>query len=138
MGTHPIFESDFDCLTEMVVEDVRESDLRAFEERLKQSIESLNPYAAKWRICLCSISLLTIISAYIWLNDPKTSNSSLLESLGTHPYFLISSLCLALLFFFGVHKRVVAPSILVQRLRYVLADFGLSVTENGSLIVKNR
>merc|ERR1712157_505498 len=114
MGTHPIFESDFDCLTEMVVEDVRESDLRAFEERLKQSIESLNPYAAKWRICLISISLLTMIFAYIWLNDPETANTSLLNSLGTHLYFLLSSIFMALLFIFGVHKRVVAPSILVQ------------------------
>merc|ERR1712228_676388 len=116
----------------MVTEDVRETDLKVFEDRLKQSIDSLNPYAAKWRICLCSLSILTIVFAYIWLNDPETVNTSLLNSLGTHPYFLLSSICLALLFFFGVHKRVVAPSILVQRLRYVLSDFGLSVTENGT------
>ena len=48
-----------------------------------------------------------------------------------------SSIFLVLLFVFGVHKRVVAPSILVQRLRYVLTDFGLSITESGSLVIKD-
>ena len=42
------FRLIFQFLTPRMAEE-HESDLRAFEERLKQSIESLNPYAAKWR-----------------------------------------------------------------------------------------
>ena len=43
---------------------------------------------------------------------------------------LISSLT------FGIHQRVVAPSILLQRIRYVLADYGMTLNQQGQLILQ--
>merc|ERR1711917_15772 len=42
MGTHPIFESDFDCLTEMRTRDVRILDSIAREKRNERWVASLN------------------------------------------------------------------------------------------------
>jgi len=36
MGTHPIFESDFDCLTEHVLCDCGRQDLVVYHEFIKQ------------------------------------------------------------------------------------------------------
>merc|ERR1712212_501075 len=135
MGTHPIFESDFDCLTEflMLPEDTRELDQRFFEERLQKSIGSLHPYAVKWRVALLIITILTVFFTYCWLNDPSTSNTPLMASLRSHPFFILSCMTLITSFAFGIHQRVVAPSILVQRIRLVLEDYGMSITQEGSL-----
>lgn len=45
---------------------------------------------------------------------------------------------LGLLFLTGIHKRVVAPSIITQRTRVVLADFNMSCDETGKLILRPR
>ncbi|CBY13271.1 unnamed protein product [Oikopleura dioica] len=120
----------------LVDPDIQEDDVKAFEARLQKSIDNLRPYSARWRLFLMLVSILTILCAYLWLTDPDTVNTSLYTSLRAHPVFFISSCTLILLFTVGVHKRVVAPSILVQRLRICLADFGYSITENGTLINK--
>ena len=48
---------------------------------------------------------------------------SFLESMWLHPIFSLSTLLMVLLFLVGVHRRVVAPSIIVNRTREVLFDF---------------
>lgn len=42
------------------------------------------------------------------------------------------------LFLFGIHKRVMAPSIIASRTRIVLSDFNMSCDETGKLILKPR
>merc|ERR1712142_122395 len=48
MGTHPIFESDFDCLTEMDRD--KEAELKSYMERLppptQEELEALGPYSS--------------------------------------------------------------------------------------------
>ena len=42
------------------------------------------------------------------------------------------------LFIMGVHKRVIAPSIITARTRIVLGDFNMSCDDTGKLILKPR
>ncbi|KAK7499004.1 hypothetical protein BaRGS_00009813 [Batillaria attramentaria] len=60
------------------------------------------------------------------------------QSLVYHPVFAISCVVLLLLFLFGIHKRVVAPSIIASRCRHVLAEYNMSCDETGKLILKPR
>ena len=46
-----------------------------------------------------------------------------MSSLVLHPFFSLSSITMVVLFLIGIHRRVVAPSILVNRTREVLFDF---------------
>ena len=71
------------------------------------------------------------------ISNPDSLEFKFYKSTNISSNEIFSSIFLVLLFVFGVHKRVVAPSILVQRLRYVLTDFGLSITESGSLVIKD-
>merc|ERR1711976_422175 len=136
MGTHPLFESDFDCLTDyMLSEEQREIDQNFFEKRLQASIKTLHPYALKWRIILALVTVCTVVFTYQWLNDPATSNTPLFVSLRSHKCFIISCIMLISSLTFGIHQRVVAPSILVQRIRYVLADYGMTLNQQGQLIL---
>lgn len=41
-----------------------------------------------------------------------------------------------ILFMMGVHRRVIAPSIITQRARSVLGDFNMSCDDTGKLILK--
>lgn len=43
-----------------------------------------------------------------------------------------------LLFMTGVHRKVIAPSIITARTRSVLNDFNMSCDETGKLILKPR
>ncbi|KAB0350330.1 hypothetical protein FD755_005912, partial [Muntiacus reevesi] len=51
---------------------------------------------------------------------------SFFTSLWNHPFFTISCITLIGLFFAGIHKRVVAPSIIAARCRTVLAEYNMS------------
>ena len=51
---------------------------------------------------------------------------------------MIEIISAGLLFLAGIHKRVVAPSIITERTRLVLADFNMSCDETGTLILKPR
>jgi len=42
------------------------------------------------------------------------------------------------LFLTGIHKRVVAPSIVASRARQVLSDFNMSCDDTGKLILRPR
>ncbi|KAK1330630.1 hypothetical protein QTO34_010826 [Cnephaeus nilssonii] len=63
---------------------------------------------------------------------------SFLTSLWNHPFFTISCITLIGLFFAGIHKRVVAPSIIAARCRTILAEYNMSCDDTGKLILKPR
>ncbi|XP_002131237.1 nuclear envelope phosphatase-regulatory subunit 1-like [Ciona intestinalis] len=113
-------------------------DLKAFERRIMEYISYLQPSTSRWRIVLIIVSVCTATGAWLWLMDPNTSRNPFLSSLWQHPFFTISSVTLILLFFAGIHKRVVAPSIIVGRLQTVLEDYNMSCDESGRLILKPR
>ncbi|XP_054158824.1 nuclear envelope phosphatase-regulatory subunit 1-like [Oppia nitens] len=113
-------------------------DLKAFERRLMEIVSIERPATRRWRIILLVSSLSTSVSAFNWLNDPQTAYISLLDSLIGHYLFTINCLILIALFSMGIHKRVVATSIIISRTRQVLADFAMSCDDNGRLILKPR
>ncbi|KAL1128942.1 hypothetical protein AAG570_013476 [Ranatra chinensis] len=114
------------------------TDLKAFERRLTEVIACLQPSTLRWRIVLAVISLCTAIGAWYWLTDPHTSDVSFMQSLINHPFFATSSVVLFFLFVSGIHKRVIAPSIITSRTRLVLTDFNMSCDDTGKLILRPR
>ncbi|XP_075224660.1 CTD nuclear envelope phosphatase 1 regulatory subunit 2 isoform X2 [Lycorma delicatula] len=122
----------------MSLEQTACEDLKAFERRLTEVIACLRPSTIRWRILLFAISICTAVGAWYWLRDPNTSAVSFTQSLCNHPFFTISSLILLFLFIIGIHKRVIAPSIITGRTRVVLSDFNMSCDETGKLILKPR
>ena len=75
---------------------------------------------------------------WIWIWDPETAETSFQESLINHPFFSVSCSILFLLFLFGVHKRIVAASIIASRCRIFLAEYNMSCDDDGKLILKPR
>ncbi|RWS04185.1 transmembrane protein-like protein [Dinothrombium tinctorium] len=122
----------------MSLEQTACDDLKAFERRLTEVITFLQPQTKKWRLILAISSLLTAIGAFQWLTDPLTSQVTFVQSLVNHPFFTVNCIVLLLLFFMGIHKRVVAPQIIISRVRQVLADFNMSCDDNGRLILRPR
>eukprot|EP00106_Octopus_bimaculoides_P020886 XP_014788328.1 PREDICTED: nuclear envelope phosphatase-regulatory subunit 1-like isoform X2 [Octopus bimaculoides] len=111
-------------------------DLKAFERRLTEVIDKLQPAARFWRIILIITSVCTAIGAWAWLWDPATAQISFIQSLWNHPFFTISCITLLALFVYGgIHKRVVAPSIVASRCRQVLSDYNMSCDDTGKLIL---
>lgn len=113
-------------------------DLKAFERRLTEYIACLQPATGRWRMILIVVSVCTATGAWNWLIDPETQKVSFLTSLWNHPFFTISCITLIGLFFAGIHKRVVAPSIIAARCRTVLAEYNMSCDDTGKLILKPR
>lgn len=127
--------------TIMSLEQTACEDLKAFERRLTEVVASLQPPTCKWRIILTIISTCTAMGAWQWLADSLTYqvySVTFCQSLMNHPFFTISSLILLSLFLAGIHKRVVAPSIITSRVRQVLQDFNMSCDNTGKLILKPR
>uniref|UniRef100_A0A8C2RV35 Nuclear envelope phosphatase-regulatory subunit 1 n=1 Tax=Capra hircus TaxID=9925 RepID=A0A8C2RV35_CAPHI len=129
-------------------------DLKAFERRLTEYIHCLQPATGRWRMLLIVVSVCTATGAWNWLIDPETQKLVLIlggrvketgkkkvsffTSLWNHPFFTISCITLIGLFFAGIHKRVVAPSIIAARCRTVLAEYNMSCDDTGKLILKPR
>ncbi|KAI5694564.1 nuclear envelope phosphatase-regulatory subunit 1 [Diaphorina citri] len=122
----------------MSIEQTACEDLKAFERRLTEVIACSGPSTKRWRLVLAFISMCTAVGAFYWLTDPDTSNCSFCQSLWNHPFFAISSAILIILFLLGIHKRVIAPSIITSRARLVLTDFNMSCDDSGKLILKPR
>ncbi|XP_023337759.1 nuclear envelope phosphatase-regulatory subunit 1-like [Eurytemora carolleeae] len=120
------------------LEQVACDDLKAFERRLTEIIASSHPTAIRWRIVLVAVSIFVAIGAFYWLSDPLTAQVSFLNSMWLHPFFSTTSITMIILFLTGIHRRVVAPSILVQRTREVLFDFSMDCDDHGRLILKPR
>ncbi|ESO13024.1 hypothetical protein HELRODRAFT_63233, partial [Helobdella robusta] len=114
-------------------------DLKAFERRLTEVISQLQPITVRWRFVLLLTAVCTIAGALNWLMDPETFKVvSFFDSLLNHLFFTSSSICLIILFLLGIHKRVVAPSIIASRCRSVLADYNMSCDDTGKLILRPR
>nr|ACO11877.1 Transmembrane protein 188 [Lepeophtheirus salmonis] len=113
-------------------------DLKAFERRLIEIISSARPSTLRWRLVLLIASLCVAVGAVYRLGDPLTAEAPFFYSLLNHPFFSFSSLSILILFCCGIHRRVVAPSILVSRTREVLNDFAMDCDEAGRLILKPR
>lgn len=111
-------------------------DLKAFERRLTEIIACYQPQTKRWRILLLIVALSTSITAFQWLNDPRTKSVTLLESLHNHSFFTFNSTGLIILFLLGIHRKVVAPAIIVSRIRQVLENFNMSCDQSGRLILK--
>lgn len=122
----------------MSIEQTACEDLKAFERRLTEVVTCLQPAALRWRVVLVAVSTCTLIGAYQWLTDPVTSDVAFVQSLFNHLFFATSTLILAILFLMGIHKRVVAPSIICSRTRQVLADFNMWCDDTGKLVLKPR
>ncbi|MCL4144533.1 UNVERIFIED_CONTAM: hypothetical protein GTU68_022551, partial [Idotea baltica] len=89
-------------------------------------------------VLLVVVALSTIFGAWNWLGDPVTQSVSFIQSLFNQPFFTIAASILISLFFYGIHRKVVAPSIITSRTRSVLADFNMSCDDTGKLILKPR
>lgn len=113
-------------------------DLKAFERRLTEVIDKLQPTARLWRMVLIVMSVCTAVGAWTWIWDPHTTQVPFTHSLLNHPFFTISCIMLVMLFLCGIHKRVVSPSIIASRCRQVLADYNMSCDDTGKLILKPR
>uniref|UniRef100_A0ABI7W6F8 Nuclear envelope phosphatase-regulatory subunit 1 n=2 Tax=Felis catus TaxID=9685 RepID=A0ABI7W6F8_FELCA len=111
-------------------------DLKAFERRLTEYIHCLQPATGRWRMLLIVVSVCTATGAWNWLIDPETQKVSFFTSLWNHPFFTISCITLIGLFFAGIHKRVVAPSIIAARCRTVLAEYNMSCDDVSIVYVK--
>lgn len=111
-------------------------DLKAFERRLTEIIACYQPQTKKWRILLLITTLTTSLTAFQWLSDPETQQIPFLQSLTNHLFFTFNCLCLIILFIFGIHRKVVAPGIIVSRIKLVLENFNMSCDQNGRLILK--
>ncbi|XP_078738245.1 nuclear envelope phosphatase-regulatory subunit 1 isoform X2 [Lampetra fluviatilis] len=101
-------------------------DLKAFERRLTEIISCLQPATGRWRMVLIVVSVCTATGAWNWITDPETQQVAFLVSLWNHSFFTVSCIVLIGLFLAGIHKRVVAPSIIAERCRTVLAEYNMS------------
>uniref|UniRef100_A0A4W6E8A7 Nuclear envelope phosphatase-regulatory subunit 1 n=1 Tax=Lates calcarifer TaxID=8187 RepID=A0A4W6E8A7_LATCA len=110
-------------------------DLKAFERRLTEYVSCLQPATGRWRMILIVVSVCTATGAWNWLIDPDTQKVSFFSSLWNHPFFTISCITLIALFFAGIHKRVVAPSIIAARCRTVLAEYNMSCDDVSNVVM---
>ena len=120
------------------LEQVACEDLKAFERRLTEVILHSKPAAFRWRLVLAVVSVSVAVGAVYWLGDPATAQVTFLNSLWLHPLFSLSSIFMVVLFFMGVHRRVVQTSIVLSRMREVLFDFSMDCDDTGKLILKPR
>lgn len=94
----------------MSSDSIANEDLKAFERRLAEVINSLRPKTKIWRYILALNFLIVFITGINWILDPVTFEIPLTWSLYyNHFYFIFSSAVLVTMIFFGIHKRVVAP-----------------------------
>ncbi|XP_022646980.1 nuclear envelope phosphatase-regulatory subunit 1-like [Varroa jacobsoni] len=122
----------------MTLEQTACEDLKAFERRLTEIVQFLQPPTTQWRALLAFVVLCVVSGANMWLFDPETSRVSLSASLHSHWFFSLSVITLMALFACGVHRRVVMPAIIIQRARNVLEEFNMNCDDTGRLILKPR
>ncbi|XP_029781662.1 nuclear envelope phosphatase-regulatory subunit 1 isoform X2 [Suricata suricatta] len=108
-------------------------DLKAFERRLTEYIHCLQPATGRWRMLLIVVSVCTATGAWNWLIDPETQKVSFFTSLWNHPFFTISCITLIGLFFAGIHKRVVAPSMYPLQNRVLFSVFQYSCSMSNCI-----
>ncbi|XP_047474593.1 nuclear envelope phosphatase-regulatory subunit 1-like isoform X2 [Penaeus chinensis] len=122
----------------MSLEQTACEDLKAFERRLTEVINRLQPATVRWRMVLTVAALSTAFGAYLWFSDPIIHSATVPRSLINRLFFTVAVFSLVLLFIVGIHKKVVFPSIITSRTRIVLSDFNMSCDDTGKLILKPR
>jgi len=86
MGTHPIFESDFDCLTDHVTDEkmvLTNEERRQKIEQIKQRMKSEETKNQRWNQLKLPLLIGTIaigIGLYVYFS-PATSKSSISDEL---------------------------------------------------------
>ncbi|OAD56693.1 Nuclear envelope phosphatase-regulatory subunit 1 like protein, partial [Eufriesea mexicana] len=115
--------------TEKDSDNIEEKSSKVIQEKSGSVFDELG-------VLLGFISVCTAVGAWHWLTDPNTPAVSFTQSLCNHPFFAIASIILVILFMMGVHRRVIAPSIITQRARSVLGNFNMSCDDTGKLILK--
>ncbi len=113
-------------------------DLKAFDRRLREIVDGLEPRAQMWRAILAFAFCLCLITGYLWLTDPLTSNVMFLTSLGNHPGFVAAVSLFLGCIVLGAHKKVVLSNIITQRCRNVLAEYNMTCDNSGKLILMPR
>ncbi|CAF0964726.1 unnamed protein product [Brachionus calyciflorus] len=113
-------------------------DLRSFEKRLTEVVTHLQPSMWRYRILLVTLIILSVFGAWSWLSDPHTAKLTFYDSLLNHMLFTTSFSTLIVLFFFGIHKKIVASSVITGRCRSVLSEYNMSCDDNGRLILRPR
>lgn len=111
-------------------------DLKAFERRLIEIISHYEPPTKRWRVILMTAIIATTITTYNFLADPRITETSIIELLGYHKYFTTNLIILILLLITGIHQKIVAPRIIVKRIRKVLRNYNMSCNQSGRLIIK--
>uniref|UniRef100_A0A1I7Y5S7 Transmembrane protein 188 n=1 Tax=Steinernema glaseri TaxID=37863 RepID=A0A1I7Y5S7_9BILA len=116
-------------------------DLKFFERRLTEVMEHMQPTASKWRCFFLFVILSTFFAViylgYLCFSDPNITMISFYELLEAQKLCTVGVAGMVLVItILGVHKRVVAPRIIVDRVKTVLVDFCLSCDEEGKLIIK--
>ncbi|CAB0004391.1 unnamed protein product, partial [Nesidiocoris tenuis] len=103
----------------MSLEQTACEDLKAFERRLTEVIDCLQPATQRWRIVLAIMTICTAIGAYYWLIDPATPDVSFHQSLINHPFFTVSSLML------GKHDNYLCKILMKLPLGHAYGGVGL-------------
>ncbi|CAI5438153.1 unnamed protein product [Caenorhabditis angaria] len=115
-------------------------DLKFFEKRLTEVINYMGPTCTRWRISVAIVVVAVVIgvTGTKWMTNTEVETMTLSHFLLTaHLDFTVCIVVAVLLFgVFGVHRRVVAPTIIARRCRDALSPFSLSCDHNGKLIVK--
>ncbi|CAH3174477.1 unnamed protein product [Porites lobata] len=112
-------------------------DLKAFERRLTEYVSCLGPQTGRWRMILVISSVATAAGAWGLITDNQ-QHPSLLQYLFYHKLFTLSCCILFILLMLGIHRRVMAPQIILARTRIVLEDYNMSCDDKGRLILKPR
>lgn len=119
-------------------------DLKFFEKRLTEVITYMGPTCTRWRISVAIVIfavLVGVIGSKYFANELQKIEIFQIPMidmfLTTHLDFTLCFFVGLLLFaVFGVHRRIVAPTIVARRCRDALSPFSLSCDHNGKLIVK--
>jgi hypothetical protein len=129
-------------------------DLKAFERRMIEIVSSLQPSIWRWRVILAILIFVTVMTFYAMCTDDTTNETSI-SSLDSYEassflslisaylfrkqiYFSVSFILLISTFLFGIHRKMFASTIIINRFRYILADYNMSCDSDGRLILKPR
>uniref|UniRef100_A0A1I7UL84 Transmembrane protein 188 n=1 Tax=Caenorhabditis tropicalis TaxID=1561998 RepID=A0A1I7UL84_9PELO len=117
-------------------------DLKFFEKRLTEVITYMGPSSTRWRVLVTIVIFAVIIgvtaSKYLATEKWEYFQVPIIDMLiSTHLDFTLCVVVGLLLFgVLGVHRRIVAPTIIARRCREALSPFSLSCDHNGKLIVR--
>ncbi|EGT33413.1 hypothetical protein CAEBREN_06604 [Caenorhabditis brenneri] len=115
-------------------------DLKFFEKRLTEVITYMGPSCTRWRFTIVIFAVIVGVTASKYLSSEKWEffQVPLLDLLiSTHLDFTVCVIAGLLLFgVLGVHRRIVAPTIVSRRCREALSPFNLSCDHNGKVFLR--